>query len=129
MARSDLYALLLSKIPSEKIHMSKKIMSIQQNVEGVMIRCADNTHYHGDILIGADGAYSGVRQSLYKQLHQQGLLPAEDKEDMPLAYLCMVGTTQPLDSEKYTALKEKHCDFVTVLGKGKPHSVKSDGTA
>ncbi|KAF9207188.1 hypothetical protein CPC16_000102 [Podila verticillata] len=122
MARSDLYALLLSKIPSEKIHMGKKIMSIQQNVEGVMIRCADNTHYHGDILIGADGAYSGVRQSLYKQLHLQGLLPAEDKEDMPLAYLCMVGTTRPLDPEKYMALKEKHCDFVTVLGKGKPHS-------
>ncbi|KAG0031711.1 hypothetical protein BGZ81_000720 [Podila clonocystis] len=122
MARSDLYALLLSKIPSENIHMGKKIMSIQQNAEGVMIRCSDNTHHHGDILIGADGAYSAVRQSLYRQLDQQGLLPAEDKGDMPLAYLCMVGTTRPLDPEKYTALKESHCDFTTVLGKGKPHS-------
>ncbi|KAG0082409.1 hypothetical protein BGZ93_009475 [Podila epicladia] len=122
MARSDLYALLLSKVPSDKIHMSKKILSIQQNAEGVMIRCSDNTSYHGDILIGADGAYSAVRQSLYKQLDQQGLLPAEDKGEMPLVYLCMVGTTRPLDPEKYTALKKAHCDFATVLGKGKPHS-------
>ncbi|KAG0039945.1 hypothetical protein BGZ82_006058 [Podila clonocystis] len=122
MARSDLYALLLSKIPSENIHMGKKIMSIQQNAEGVMIRCSDNTHHHGDILVGADGAYSAVRQSLYRQLDQQGLLPAEDKGDTPLAYLCMVGTTRPLDPEKYTALKESHCDFATVLGKDKPHS-------
>lgn len=98
-------------------------MSIQQNAEGVMIRCSDNTHYHGDILIGADGAYSAVRQSLYKQLDQRGLLPAEDKRDTPLAYLCMVGTTRPVDSEKYTVLKKAHCDFATVLGKDKPHSV------
>ncbi|KAF9284918.1 hypothetical protein BGZ74_001618, partial [Mortierella antarctica] len=63
-ARADLYDLLLSKIPPSKIHFNKKIMSMMQNKEGVMLRFSDNTHIHGDILIGADGAYSAVRQSL-----------------------------------------------------------------
>ncbi|KAG0347022.1 hypothetical protein BG005_000410, partial [Podila minutissima] len=121
-SRPDLYDFMLSKIPPAKMFMGKKIMSILQNDEGVMIRCADNTHYHGDILIGADGAYSGVRQSLYKQLDDQGLLPSVDKEDMTVGYICMVGTTGPLDPEKYPALKDSRCHFTTILGKDTPHS-------
>lgn len=103
--------------------MNKKIMSILQNDEGVMIRCSDNSHYHGDILIGADGAYSGVRQNLYKQLDDQDLLPVEDKEEMKMAYLCIVGMAGPLDPEKYPSLKDSSCHFATVLGDGKPYSV------
>ncbi|KAF9320143.1 hypothetical protein BG003_007124 [Podila horticola] len=118
----DLYDFILSKIPPAKLLMSKKILSILQNDEGVLIRCADNTHYHGDILIGADGAYSGVRQSLYKQMDDQGLLPSVDKEDMTVGYICMVGTTGPMDTEKYPALKDSYCHFATILSKDTPHS-------
>ncbi|KFH72183.1 hypothetical protein MVEG_02474 [Podila verticillata NRRL 6337] len=121
-ARRDLYELLLSKIPPSKVQFNKKIMSIMQNREGVMIRFSDNTHFHGDILIGADGAYSAVRQSLYKQLSDQDLLPASDKEEIPMAYLCMVGTTDPLDPEKYPALKDAHTHFSTHLGNTVPQS-------
>ncbi|KAG0343935.1 hypothetical protein BG005_002114 [Podila minutissima] len=120
--RPALYDWLLSKIPASKIHMGKKILAIQQSEEGVKMRCSDNTGYTGDILIGADGAYSGVRQSLYKQLDQQGLLPEEDRKEMPMTYVCMVGTTKSLDPEKYPELKDPHSHFSTVLGKGKPHS-------
>ncbi|KAF9392198.1 hypothetical protein CPC16_003509 [Podila verticillata] len=121
--RPDLYDWLLSKIPASKIHMSKKILAVQQSDEGVKIRCSDNTGYTGDILIGADGAYSGVRQSLYKQLDQQGILPEEDRKEMPMTYVCMVGTTKSLDPEKYPELKDPHSHFSTVLGKSKPHSI------
>jgi hypothetical protein len=103
--------------------MNKKVKSIQQNVDGVMIRCVDNTNYHGDILVGADGAYSAVRQSLYKQMDDQGLLPKEDKEEMNMAYLSIVGTTGPLDPEKYPILKDTHSYLSTVLSKNKPHAV------
>ncbi|KAF9320142.1 hypothetical protein BG003_007123 [Podila horticola] len=121
-SRPELYELLLSKIPPSKFHMSKKVKSIQQNDEGVMVRCSDNTHYHGDILIGADGAYSGVRQSLYKQLDQKGLLPAKDNEELTMAYLCMVGMAGPLDPVKYPLLKEPRAHFSTVLGNNSAYS-------
>ncbi|KAG0345717.1 hypothetical protein BG005_001191 [Podila minutissima] len=39
-----------------------------------------------------------------------------------MAYLCMVGTTGPLDSGKYPALKDSHCHFSTHLGKKIPRS-------
>ncbi|KAG0020492.1 hypothetical protein BGZ81_009313 [Podila clonocystis] len=120
--RPALHEWLLSKIPPSKLHMGKKILAVQQSEEGVKMRCSDNTGYTGDILIGADGAYSGVRQSLYKQLDQQGLLPEEDRKEMPMTYVCMVGTTKSLDPEKYPELKDPHSHFSTVLGKSKPHS-------
>lgn len=105
--------------------MNKKIKSIQQNANGAMIRCTDNTNYRGDIIVGADGAYSAVRQDLYRQLDEQGLLPKVDKEEMSMAYLCMVGTTKPLDPQIYPVLKDDRCHFSTVLVKGKPHSVSA----
>ncbi|KAG0335441.1 hypothetical protein BG000_007514 [Podila horticola] len=76
--------------------------------------------YSGDILIGADGAYSTVRQCMYKDLDEKGLLPKEDKEEMSMAIISMLGITGPLDPAKYPVLKFAHSHFATVLGKGNP---------
>ncbi|KAG0340336.1 hypothetical protein BG004_006466 [Podila humilis] len=121
-ARHELYDLLVSKIEPSRFLMNKKVLSTQQNLEGVMVRTADNGLYHGDILVGADGAYSAVRSSLFKELEKKGLLPAEDKEEMSIAYLSLVGTTKPLSTEKYPDVGEECCHFSTVLAKGQPHS-------
>ncbi|KAF9105915.1 hypothetical protein BGX29_011031 [Mortierella sp. GBA35] len=51
--------------------MSKSVSSFQQNHEGVMLRFSDNTTVHGGVLVGADGAHSGVRQRLFKALQTQ----------------------------------------------------------
>ncbi|KAF9372250.1 hypothetical protein CPC16_002531 [Podila verticillata] len=75
IARPILYDILRGLVPAYKICMGKKILSLLQNREGVMIRCSDNTSYHADILVGADGANSGVRQSLYKSLLDKNELP------------------------------------------------------
>ncbi|KAF9994714.1 hypothetical protein BGZ79_000497 [Entomortierella chlamydospora] len=61
-SRPDLHKLLLSKIPPNKIHFNKRVLSVGQSDKGVLLRCADGSIYEGDILIGADGAYSAVRQ-------------------------------------------------------------------
>ncbi|KAG9320558.1 hypothetical protein KVV02_008768 [Mortierella alpina] len=115
-ARPELYDLLISKIPPEKIFMNKKILSMEQNALGVMIRCHDGSNHHGDILVGADGAYSGVRQGLYKNLAKKKLLPKTDSEDLELGYIVMVGVTDPLDENKYPELKDTHTHFRQVLG-------------
>ncbi|KAG0009511.1 hypothetical protein BGZ81_003353, partial [Podila clonocystis] len=59
VARPLLYDLLFRQVPSHKIHLGKRVLSVLQNEHGVMVRCSDNQTYHGDILVGADGAYSG----------------------------------------------------------------------
>ncbi|KAG0038875.1 hypothetical protein BGZ83_002972, partial [Gryganskiella cystojenkinii] len=111
---NDKYTIL----PTEKIHYSKKVMSMQQNREGVMIRCADGTTYHGDVLVGADGAHSGVRQHLYKTLEKENKLPPSDSEDLSKGFMAMVGTTSPMDAEKYPFLKASESTFNQVIVRG-----------
>lgn len=121
--RPALYALLLAKIPQEKLHFNKKVVSIAQSTDSVSVQCADGTTYSGDILVGADGAYSGVRQSLYEQLSKQDQLPASDAEKMCYNYMTMVGTTDTLDPAEFPKLGGESTTFSFMLGTHSPYSV------
>ncbi|KAF9917823.1 hypothetical protein BX616_011175 [Lobosporangium transversale] len=122
-SRPEFYNLLLAQVPSHKILFGKKVLSIEHPAEGgVIIHCSDNSSYLGDIIVGADGAYSGVRQSLYKYLRQQNLLPISDTLGFKIGYMTMVGTTDPLDNEKIPDLKDNYTHFRFVFGKGKPYT-------
>ncbi|KAG0317925.1 hypothetical protein BGZ99_005955 [Dissophora globulifera] len=124
-SRPDFYRLLLSKIPPGRIHFNKRVLSVGQSDTGALIRCADGWTHEGDLVIGADGAYSAVRQSLYGRLEKEGKLPKSDTQSMNVGYSCMVGTTLPQDPEKYPILKDNFANFGVVVAEGKPHSVKS----
>lgn len=118
-----MHQLFLSKIPKEKLHLGKKIESIEDNGKEVTIHCADGSSASGDILVGADGAHSGVRTSLFKNMAEKGLLPEADKEELSVGHICMVGTTKPLEDNTYEALKDNFSHFERVLMQGTPHSV------
>ncbi|KAF9091676.1 hypothetical protein BGX27_001990, partial [Mortierella sp. AM989] len=122
-SRKNLHSLLLSQIPPHKIHFGKKVLAMQEVGEGVTIRCSDNSSYVGDILVGADGAYSGVRQSLYKQLARDHLLPKSDEEELTMRYTCLVGTTNSLNPEEHPYLKDEFCQFEIVLSNNTSESV------
>ncbi|KAG0093805.1 hypothetical protein BGZ92_001550 [Podila epicladia] len=102
--RPALYDLLLAKIPKHKILFRKKVLSVQETGTGVVVHCADNSSYEGDIVVGADGAYSAVRQSLYKQLEKQNKLPVADAAQMNVNFMTMIGTTDPLDPSKHPGI-------------------------
>ncbi|KAK3807123.1 MAG: hypothetical protein JOS17DRAFT_822737 [Linnemannia elongata] len=121
-SRPELYNLLIARVASEKIHYNKKVMSIEQNQDGAMIRCSDGTIYYGDILVGADGAYSGVRQGLYRQLQKIGRLPSSDALELSKGYICMVGTTEPLNPEHYPGLDGEVSSAYQVIGKKSKYS-------
>lgn len=96
--------------------MSKKVLSFQQNHEGVMLRFSDNTTIHGDILVGADGAHSSIRQHLYKILGKEGRLPKSDTKGMKKGYIALVGTTDALDPDKYPGVAEEDSKCYNVIG-------------
>ncbi|KAG0376822.1 hypothetical protein BGX24_007165 [Mortierella sp. AD032] len=122
-ARSELYELLFKKIPASKIHISKRVISFAQDQDGVTLQFEDNTAARGDILVGADGNHSAVRQHLYKLLEKEGVLPKSDAKEMDKGYISLVGTTDALDTNKYPGLLKEDSECYYVIGdKDTPYS-------
>ncbi|KAG0296805.1 hypothetical protein BGZ97_004442 [Linnemannia gamsii] len=115
-ARPELYDMLLKRIPAGRIHMCKRILSFEQNHEGVAVNFSDNSSVHGDILVGADGAHSAVRQHLYKILAKEGLLPKTDTLEMSKGYISLLGTTEALDPAKYPGVLREDSESYYVVG-------------
>ncbi|KAF9368877.1 hypothetical protein CPC16_004966, partial [Podila verticillata] len=103
----ELYDLLFNSIPRERILLGKRVLSFTQNEDSVMVRCSDNSSYYGDNLIGADGAYSAVRQHLYKDIKIGMKLPSSDDVTLPLNCVCLVGKTVSLNPEEFPQLREE----------------------
>ncbi|KAF9125527.1 hypothetical protein BGW39_007327 [Mortierella sp. 14UC] len=115
-ARPELYDLLLSKTPSHKIHLGKKLVSFEQDETGVTATFGDHTTARGDILVGADGAHSAVRKHLYKTMDKEGLLPKEDTKEMNRGYISLVGTTEALDPVKYPGMADEDSESYYIIG-------------
>ncbi|KAF9997984.1 hypothetical protein BGZ79_008325, partial [Entomortierella chlamydospora] len=115
-ARPRLYELMKKQIPPNKISLGKKILSVKEKDDKVLISCSDGSIYEGDLLIGADGAHSAVRQNIFKTMGELGILPKEDLENFHIGYINMVGVAT-VDSEKYPQMNDGIAHFATVLGK------------
>ncbi|KAF9283045.1 hypothetical protein BGZ88_010689, partial [Linnemannia elongata] len=108
LSRPLLYNILVKLIPPHKIQFGKRFLMTKQieDNQRVSIQTSDNSVYEGDILVGADGAYSAVRQRLYETLKKEGKLPKSDQEELPFSCTCLVGQTQVLDLEEFPQLKD-----------------------
>ncbi|KAF9944594.1 hypothetical protein BGZ70_004501 [Mortierella alpina] len=135
--RPDLYNILLARIPKNRLHLGKRFVNFQHinlsnphlstisssglsgssyslggsEFEKIKARCSDGTFYHADILVGADGSSSAVRQSLYRQLREEGTLPKSDQEDQQYKQVALVGVTNALSPKKYPDLNDEFSHF------------------
>ncbi|KAF9082690.1 hypothetical protein BGX29_003680, partial [Mortierella sp. GBA35] len=122
VSRPQFYDLLLRQVPKERIHLGKKVQSTQQGENGVIIQCTDGSEYGGDILVGADGAYSAVRQNMYAQLKKENKLPPSDALPLPFMNVCLVGQTRPLTAEEYPDAVKPDSQVQNMMGRDKPYS-------
>ncbi|KAF9551987.1 hypothetical protein EC957_000060 [Mortierella hygrophila] len=123
-SRPELYELIRQRVPEEKVLMGKRVNKIRQLPlnGGVEVVCHDYSVYTADILVGADGVYSTTRYHMYKNMTEAGTLPASDAEELAMPYVCMVGTTNPQDPEKYPELKDSVTHLRHVIGNEGPYS-------
>jgi salicylate hydroxylase/6-hydroxynicotinate 3-monooxygenase len=73
MHRADLHEALTGVVPSEVIHLNKKLVGLEQNGGPVTLKFADGTTAKADAVIGADGVHSLVREIIIgpdKPLHR-----------------------------------------------------------
>ncbi|KAF9147866.1 hypothetical protein BG015_010427 [Linnemannia schmuckeri] len=115
VSRPIFYDLLLKQIPTNKILFGRRVINILEKESKVMVQTADNRIFEGDILVGADGAYSTVRQSMFETLKQQARLPKTDQEDLPFSCTCLIGQTRPLNPEEFPVLKEDRSRFAWMV--------------
>ncbi|KAF9154192.1 hypothetical protein BG015_001649 [Linnemannia schmuckeri] len=111
VTRPQMYKLLVRQIPKGHIHMGKKVLSIENGGNGVLIRCSDGYEADGDILVGADGAYSAVRQGLYEKLKKANKLPPSDALPLPFKTVLLAAQTVPLTPDEFPDLALDECQF------------------
>lgn len=76
MHRGDLHSVLVSAVPSERIHLGRKFASLDQNAAGVTVKFADGTTVRADVVIACDGVHSAIRHSLLgeEDAHYSGFI-------------------------------------------------------
>jgi salicylate hydroxylase/6-hydroxynicotinate 3-monooxygenase len=62
MHRGDLHTALAESLPAGLIHFNKKLTSVRQRSGKVVLEFADGSQDEADVLIGADGVHSRVRE-------------------------------------------------------------------
>lgn len=62
VARGDLQRMLMDAVGADSIRLGTEVVDVTQGDDGVTAHLADGTEVHGDLLIGADGAHSKIRQ-------------------------------------------------------------------
>jgi len=101
--RADLHALLLAELGKRdavQLSVDSEVVAFEQNESGVTVQCADGRQSHADLLVGADGLWSRVRQALlndgapvatghlaYRALVPQGPLPEKLRSHCITAWL------------------------------------------
>jgi 2-polyprenyl-6-methoxyphenol hydroxylase-like FAD-dependent oxidoreductase len=67
-AWSRLYGALLDRLPAEKYRLGMQLERVEQDCDGVTAVFSDGSRVQGDILVGADGIRSSVREQLLPRL-------------------------------------------------------------
>src|SRR5215470_785776 len=63
--RGDLHAALASIVPSEIVHLNKRLVGLEQTYSSVTLIFADGERVEAHAVIGADGVHSVVREILF----------------------------------------------------------------
>ncbi|KAH7032005.1 hypothetical protein BKA57DRAFT_510914 [Linnemannia elongata] len=125
VARPLLYDLLLRQIPADRVHRSKRMLTKLEADDGIIIKISDGSTYKGDILVGADGACSTVRQRLFDRLKNEEKLCKGDREHLPFRSICLTGRTPVPDPVKASEVNTSHCDFYAVMVSTTPQRTTS----
>jgi salicylate hydroxylase len=82
--RADLHSCLLSLVPPDRVHLGARLAAVTQGADAARLHLADGTTVAVDLLVGADGIRSIVREQIVAdeprysgQTIYRGLVPAE----------------------------------------------------
>ncbi|EXJ64468.1 hypothetical protein A1O7_00804 [Cladophialophora yegresii CBS 114405] len=95
--RHLLLATLYDNIKDKRnLLLNKRVSRIDHNHKAATVQCKDGTTYTGDVVVGADGVHSIVRQEMFRHLevNEPYLLAPSDENAMSSEYKCMYGVSK-----------------------------------
>ncbi|PYH44830.1 FAD-dependent oxidoreductase [Aspergillus saccharolyticus JOP 1030-1] len=80
-----------------RVLLNKKVTEVDHLPEKVVVHCADNTTFEGDLVVGADGVRSTIRYRMWDYMETRGLIreTAEERKRMKSEYNCVFGIAEP----------------------------------
>ncbi|KAF8977859.1 hypothetical protein BGZ46_007059 [Entomortierella lignicola] len=123
LSRTGFCEIILSRLPAHKVLWGRYVLETVSGNAGVQCRCANGSVEQGDILVGADGAYSAVRQNLYRYLREKSLLPKQDMDPLKFSLNAIVGLTEPLDLQRFPHVGGELSEVTIVVGKDLPYAM------
>ncbi|NUT51934.1 MAG: NAD(P)-binding protein [Saccharothrix sp.] len=82
--RADLHRGLLEAVPEGTVHLGARCVAVTERADAVELRFADGTTRTADVVVGADGIHSAVRDALVAdeprfsgQVIYRGLIPSD----------------------------------------------------
>lgn len=118
-----LYNILLNRVPADKIFYGVKVLSVSSGDSFVTVLKDNGDTLVCDIVVGADGTYSAVRQSIFDHMRKDKVMDPKDKEPMKYSTVCLIGQTRPLSDVEFPIMAQQDSQFIRVFGKSKPYSV------
>ena len=109
-----------------KVLTDKRLVDVDHSSQGVTVHCQDGSSYTGDILVGADGTYSAVRQQMWKvaDIAQPGFISTGERQRLTSEYQVLFGissATKGLECGNYDITYMQ--DISTMVIVGKNHTV------
>ncbi|KAJ5701178.1 monooxygenase [Penicillium malachiteum] len=82
MERSALLRVIYNHLSDKsKVLTGKRVKNIENTEDGAVVTTTDGSVFFGDMVIGTDGAHSGVRQAIVRHAQERGLGPEYTEED------------------------------------------------
>lgn len=97
MERQEILQVLYAGIKDKSRLLARNgAVSFSENDEGVIVTCEDGTVYKGDVLVGADGIHSKVREFMYDKLEETSLKQKVQKtrRELSAEFTCVFGNTE-----------------------------------
>jgi 2-polyprenyl-6-methoxyphenol hydroxylase-like FAD-dependent oxidoreductase len=64
-----------------KVLTQKRVQNVELTEDGVIVKASDGSTYEGDILVGADGIHSSVREEMWRIANDlsPGWIPSDER--------------------------------------------------
>ena len=123
MHRADLLATLLGAFPAERVHVGHRLVGFVDHGDRVEARFESSDPVTADVLIGADGIHSTVREILFGSQDARftgcaayrGLIPAERLEELELEVTAQVWMGPGKHFVHYYVQGKRLLNFVAIV--------------